>query len=139
MDIVLVIRVCIICSVTIAVRTSEPGLETQEGHLKAFGEGRPNRPVEEVNGFPGPKHFFENYVTPMKPVLMKGAAKLSKGYTLWTDEYFLTENSDFKVMSEPSMKQVLFQTMKYITFTEFVSEYKESGHYMINVVPTFLL
>lgn len=126
-------------SLTIAVVAANGPLDKQDGHLKRFGEGRPNYPVEEVTGYPHPRDFFENYVIPMKPLVMRGAARISKALTLWTDDYFLAERSNFIVISEPFQEQVLHQPVKHVTFTEFVSTYNHSGHYMVNEVPPFLL
>lgn len=114
-------------------------LEKEAGHLKPFGYGRPNHPVEEVTEFPAPKEFFEKYVLPMKPVLMKGVGNYQRAFNLWTDGYFLSKNSEFIVASEPFAKQIVNQPVKHITFQEFVTTYNNSGHYMVNVAPDFLL
>lgn len=124
------------------VLTAVAGLdvELEPGHLKPFGTSRPSYPVEEIHAFPKPKEFFENYVRPMKPLLIKDVAWIHRGFELWTDEYFMEVDgsSEYLVTSEPFQKQLLNQPVKYVPFSEFVSTYNGSGHYMVNSIPPFL-
>lgn len=123
---------------TALVAASGLELDQQEGHLKPFGVGRPNRQVEEVSDFPSPQDFFEKFVLPMKPLVIRGASSIAKAVSLWTDEYFLEERSAFLVNSEPFQKQVVHQPVIEVPFNEFVSTYNRSGRYMVNPVPPFL-
>ena len=50
--------------------------ETPKGHLEPFGGwAAPQAALPEIQGFPSALEFYDNYVVPNKPVLMKGAAK----------------------------------------------------------------
>ena len=114
-------------------------LSLEPGHLKPFGFGS-HAPVEEVSGFPEPSDFFRTYVWPIKPLKMKGAAKISPAFERWTDEYFLS--LDFsgmeKVTVETKKKENRQQDVISLTFTDFVRTYNNSDNYMVNAVPGLL-
>lgn len=59
-----------------------------KGHLQPLGSHRPKEGyIESLDYVPSPKDFHQNYVLASKAVIFKGAAKKSKGFELWTDEY----------------------------------------------------
>ncbi|KAL3883788.1 hypothetical protein ACJMK2_030019 [Sinanodonta woodiana] len=114
---------------------------TQEpGHLKPFGFGRPNHPVDEVQGFPDPETFFRNYVFSLKPLKMIGASKLSPGFSLWSDDYFLSleESSDHNINVETVKKESRKQQIIDMKFSDFLRIYNVSEKYMVDSVPEFL-
>lgn len=115
-------------------------LTSLPGHLKPFGEGGLNHPLEEIDYFPTAEEFFENYVKPLKPVKMKGAAKMSPAFEKWTDDYFLTldEPSDHHVSLETRKKESRQQEMDSMQFKEFVKIYNQTEYYMVDAVPKFL-
>lgn len=115
-------------------------LTSEPGHLKPFGEGRPSQPLEEVEGFPTPEDFFENYVKPLKPLKMTNAAKLSPAFLLWTDDYFLhrEEPADHTITVETVKKESRQQNVLAMSFKEFVSNYNNTDNYMVNGVPPFI-
>lgn len=108
--------------------------------MKPFGSGRPNIEVEEFQNFPSPKKFFENYVLPMKPLIMRGAGKMSPAYDLWTDDYFLelTIPDDNMVLVETKKKENRSQPTLDMNFKKFVKIYNNTDQYMVNPVPHFL-
>ena len=58
------------------------------GHLKPFGFHRPSDGnVEEIEGFPSPRDFYDKYQHMRKPVIFKNAAKELPAFKLWTDDY----------------------------------------------------
>ena len=58
------------------------------GHLQPLGSHRPPEGgIQSLDFVPDPYDFFHSYVLRGKPVIFKGAAKSSKGFYLWTDEY----------------------------------------------------
>ena len=60
------------------------------GHLQKLGSHRPPEgAVTELDYIPSAKEFHEMYSAAGVPLLMKGAAKQSKAYQLWTDEYLM--------------------------------------------------
>ncbi|KAL4233739.1 hypothetical protein ACF0H5_008419 [Mactra antiquata] len=115
-------------------------LTLEKGHLKPFGEGRPSQPVEELDYFPSAEEFFENYVKPLKPVKMKGAAKMSSAFGKWTDDYFLAQDEAdvHKVSVETKKKESREQDVESMSFKEFVSKYNHTEHYMVDGVPKYL-
>lgn len=59
-----------------------------KGHLEPLGSHRPKEgSVVSLNDVPFPRDFFYNYVLTSTPVIFRGAAKLSKGFKLWNDNY----------------------------------------------------
>ena len=115
-------------------------LTLEPGHLKPFGDGRPTLPVEEFQGFPNPKYFFENYANPLKPLKMVGAAKFSPAFKKWTDEYFLdqAEPDDHRVTVETKKKEDRKQPVLNMRFKNYVRTYNNSDNYMVNAVPDFI-
>ncbi|XP_052244595.1 tRNA wybutosine-synthesizing protein 5-like [Dreissena polymorpha] len=115
-------------------------LTKEPGHLKPFGTGGVNRPVEEIDGFPDPEYFFENYVKPTKPLKMKGAARISKAMGKWSDEYFLSLDDalDTEVKLETKKKENRLQAVDMMTFKNFVRIYNQTEHYMVDSVPPAL-
>ena len=58
------------------------------GHLQPLGSHRPSEGnIKSIDFIPSPKDFFKEYASISQPVIFKGAAKLSPGFSLWTDNY----------------------------------------------------
>lgn len=71
------------------------------GHLKPFGSHRPpDVPIEETEIIPDPWTFWENYVKPEVPLLLRGAARKSPAFTLWTEEYMKTNYGSLEIRLE---------------------------------------
>ena len=134
--------ITLLCLVT-GILATDPEIEklvNEEGHLKELGVGRPMHSLEETDGFPFTKSFFKNYVQPLKPVIMKNAAKLSPAFERWTDEYFLRQNepADHKISIELKKKENRTFGVDEISFKEFVQVYNDSDIYMVNGIPPFI-
>ena len=131
-------QVLIFFQIPICIKSKDLTLEP--GHLKPFGEGRPSQPIEELIGAPNPSHFFENYVKPLKPLKMVGAAKQSQAFSKWSDDYFLSleEPPGHTVSVETVKKERRDQNVKDMSFKEFVRIYNSTDHYMVNAVPKFI-
>lgn len=129
--------ICILCVLSTTFRVFAVDLTSEDGHMKPFGTGRPNSPVTEVQKFLAPREFFENYVIPGTPLLMKGGAKSWKGYHLWSDEYLGSTGRQFDhlVSVEPIGGLKRFAMVQ---FAEFIETYQTSRHYMTTKVPPFL-
>lgn len=112
----------------------------RDGHGKPFGFGRPFQLIEELDTFPDPKTFYENYIVAYKPVKIRNGAKVSKAFTKWTDDYFLTLNEpkDHTVSVETMKKEDRRQNVENMPFVEFVKQYNTTGIYMVNPVPYFI-
>lgn len=113
-------------------------LTMEEGHLKPFGQGRPNTPVETVSGFPEPRNFFERHVLKGQPLLMRGAVKNMAGFRRWTDNYLQSVSSKFDhVVSVDTVEGLKFSAN--LQMSEFLEKYaaKSSYMYMSTSVPEF--
>ena len=134
----LILAVCM--TVAMATSSETERLVNDPGHLKPLGFGRPTYPVEQYDGFPTVAWFFENHLYDVKPLHMKGAAKLSKAFDLWTDEYFLSQDEpdDHTVTVELKKKENRTFGVEDYSFKKFVSVYNTSDIYMVNGVPPFI-
>ena len=59
------------------------------GHLQPLGSHRPPMQVDVKDGQLNPIEFFDNYVKPSKPVLLKGAAKNFPSFLNWRNDEYL--------------------------------------------------
>ena len=110
------------------------------GHLQPLGSQNVKYSLEVINDFLTPVEFFKIYAAPVKPVLIRGGAKLSPAFTRWTDEYFLSlpESNDFNITAEQRKKEIRTFPAIDISFKEFVTTYEQEDIYMVNGVPPFL-
>ena len=71
---------------------------------------------------------------------MKNAAKLSKAFNLWTDEYFISadEATDSEVFVEHGKKENRDVPGSHMTFKDFVQTYNKTDTYLVESVPKFL-
>ena len=113
---------------------------TLSGHLEPLGSRSSKRSLEVIDTFLTPVDFFRNYVAQIKPVLIKGGAKLSPAFSKWTDEYFLSfpEADEFKIVAEQRKKEIRTFPALDVSFKEFVGTYRRKDIYMVNGVPPFL-
>lgn len=51
--------------------------------MQPFGSSGPFFDVFEFDGFPNIRDFFNKFVIPSTPLLMKNAAKISPAFTKW--------------------------------------------------------
>lgn len=110
------------------------------GHLQPLGSQNVKHSLEVINDFLTPVEFFKTYAAPVKPVLIRGGAKVSPAFTRWTDEYFLSvpESNDFNITAEQRKKEIRTFPAIDISFKEFVTTYEQEDIYMVNGVPPFL-
>ena len=110
------------------------------GHLKPFASHGKILNVESLDYFPDPIVFFPNYVHGSKPLHVRGGAKISPAYSLWSDEYFLTfeEGKKVTVIVEQAKKENRTLPAEEIPFTEFVKRYRNEDIYLVNDLPDFL-
>jgi hypothetical protein len=72
------------------------------GHLQPLGSHRQpdNNLFDETNEWPSPEEFWNKYVKPSRPLILRGAAKYSKAFTEWTDEYLSSKYGDLELRLE---------------------------------------
>ncbi|XP_013416768.1 tRNA wybutosine-synthesizing protein 5 [Lingula anatina] len=106
---------------------------------KRFGDG-PSHTMDEVDGFPESRTFFENYVFKSRPLKMRGAVKTSPAFRLWEDDYFLEMEMppDLHVTVETMKKENRSQPVEQMHFKEFVHVYNHTNQYLVNSVPKII-
>ena len=58
------------------------------GHLEPLGSQRPTEgKIDTLDDFPDPQEFYDKYILPGKPVLIKNGARHIPAFTLWNDAY----------------------------------------------------
>ena len=106
--------------------------------------------------------FFENYIKPGRPFMLKGEAMKQPAYELWTDEYIksfpdISEEvvhckrwADEYIKSSPEASKEVVQSKQNLKekreeatgfempMKEFISRYHNERIYMVNRVPTFM-
>lgn len=72
------------------------------GHLQPLGSHRPPATdlVDETAEWPSPQDFWNKYVKPSRPLILRGGAKYSRAFSEWTDEYLSTKYGDLEVRLE---------------------------------------
>ncbi|PAA74413.1 hypothetical protein BOX15_Mlig029500g1 [Macrostomum lignano] len=116
--------------------------ETPQGHLEEFGKQGPNLGIDQVDGFIPPQEFINEYVRKNKPLLFKGAAKLSPAFNKWTDEYLssmVPPRPAGDIFIEHSKKENRSQGYNFVHFKKFLEIYNTSNIYMVSDVPEYLL
>lgn len=60
------------------------------GHKQKLGSHRPpDVPVDEVDNYISPQHFWDSYVSSNTPAVFRGAARRSPAFEKWTDSYLV--------------------------------------------------
>jgi len=110
---------------------------THAGHLQPFGSSGPFRRVDVVHSFPSTVEFFQQYVRPLRPLKMTGAARLSSAFHKWTDDYFLQTavSVNSSVAVETSKKENRTSPLQYLHFHAFLRLYNSTDHYMVDNIP----
>ncbi|XP_019615833.1 PREDICTED: uncharacterized protein LOC109463450 [Branchiostoma belcheri] len=89
----------------VAISSSQVGQEkcqaVPKGHLEIFGShADATETIDEMFTVPQPQEFFDKFVKPNKPVLLRGAARPSRAYSLWTPEFLIREYGNLTVRLE---------------------------------------
>lgn len=111
-----------------------------KGDGKPFGSQGPFIEIDSVESL-STKRFFDEYVTPKRPVVIKGAVRESDAFRLWTDEYLAKRaepHNDAKLVIETVKKESREQDIDELSLGEFLKVYKERSVYMVNEVPLYL-
>ena len=127
------------CMIIFACGNAED-FATHPGHLKPIGSHGNILNVESIDFFPDPSVFFTNFVHGSKPLLIRGGAKISPAYSLWTDEYLgnIEKGKEEIVIVEQAKKENRTLSPEEIPFTEFVQRYRNEDIYLVNDLPEFL-
>lgn len=110
------------------------------GHLEPLGSRQVKKQIETLTSYPSPTDFFEKYIKPGRPFLLKDGAKDQPAFKLWNDDYMKSfpESETELVEVEPNLKEVREAKGYSIPLKEFIETYHEHEIYMVNRVPSFL-
>jgi len=111
--------------------------ETYAGHLQPFGSCGPFQTVDVMHSFPNTVDFFRQYVQPLRPLKMIGAAELSSAFHKWTDDYFLQTAITVNIMVavETGKKENRSRPLQRLHFHEFLRLYNSTEQYMVDNIP----
>ncbi|XP_076801687.1 jumonji C domain-containing protein 5-like [Clavelina lepadiformis] len=110
-----------------------------QGHMEPLGSAGSYFNVPLENEFPSTRTFFNNYVVPGIPLLMKGVLVDSTPVKQWNDSFFVSHpDSVEEVIVEKGKKEIRVKPKVKVPFRDFVTEYKSNDIYMVNEVPQFL-
>jgi lysine-specific demethylase 8 len=114
----------VLCGLVL-LSSSDAASDVPAGHLKPLGGHRPPEgEVDVIDGFPSPLEFYDKYIVGSKPVLMRGAAKGMKAFSLWTDEYLSSNFGKEWVEVEEGKKENRDLSMWTDSFGGFLRKYQ---------------
>jgi Ca2+-binding EF-hand superfamily protein len=111
------------------------------GHLKPLGFHRaPLGPVDEFDYVISPKEFWEKYASKGEPVVFRGAANRSLGFTRWTNDYLVENYGDLQLKLESKKEKggglpVGDAGMARDRLRHFISRYQEDDVYVVSQLP----
>ncbi|XP_033629786.1 uncharacterized protein LOC117291897 [Asterias rubens] len=96
--------------------------------------------LDELKVVPGPLEFHRRYVSRYQPVIFRGAAKHSRSFHLWTEEYLTKTYGNLTVRMESrdeaaNVVPVGAGGVGRDTVENFLKNYQTSDSYVITVIP----
>lgn len=115
-----------------------------EGHLRPLGwQRRSDGPVKEIQQMPNTREFYNDYVKPSRPVVVRNGIVQAPALTLWeNDDYLQTQYGKVnvtvtvKVMRKKDEIQTARQVMK---MKKFLYDYMYEDWYLASTVPEELM
>ncbi|XP_070560023.1 uncharacterized protein [Ptychodera flava] len=121
----------------ISLSSSEEDVPT--GHHQPLGGHRPpDVQIDETDTPPDPRTFWEKYVKPGKPLIVRGAIKHSPAFNLWTKEYLKENYGDLEVRLEGKYGKtcpVGAKGMGRDTIGNFIDTYQHTNKYIVSQLP----
>lgn len=71
--------------------SSKKQCSTLRGHMEHHGNQRNTKCVKRTTDF-NPRNFFKNFMKPLKPVVLKGIAKMLPAFTRWVNDSYWKKN-----------------------------------------------
>ena len=110
-----------------------------KGHQERLGSHQPPEGnIEELLAMPTASVFYDNYVAKSKPVILKGAAKESDAFKLWTDNYLGENFGDVEVNVDYGKKENRERPADVMTLREFLQMYNKTNRYLVDSLPDAL-
>ncbi|PIK59176.1 hypothetical protein BSL78_03922 [Apostichopus japonicus] len=127
--------------VTSGVRAAleDDGIPT--GHMEPFGGHRQaDVLIEETEVIPDPWTFWEKYVKPETPLILRGAARKSPALDLWTEEYLDKHYGSLEVRLEGKLEAtsripVGSEGLGRDTLGSFLKHYHRTDSYIVSQLP----
>ncbi|CAK8690606.1 unnamed protein product [Clavelina lepadiformis] len=136
---ILLLQLCVKLIVASVEEINAEALQSHPGHLLPLGSVGPYFELPVLHAFPQPREFFNKYVVPSIPVLMKGAVQDAPAFHKWSDDYFLDHaGSNETVFVENRKKENRTTGGFEIPFHDYIKNYLTEDIYMVNGVPQFL-
>lgn len=116
-------------------------LSDMNGHMKPFGQQHaPEVETDVLDTVPQPQEFWENYVRPGKPVLFRGAAKHSRAYRLWTEDFLISTYGNLTLRLEARAEDnnripIGTKGLGRDSVEHFVKHYRTMDAYVISQIP----
>nr|CAB3257799.1 jmjC domain-containing protein 7 [Phallusia mammillata] len=105
------------------------------GHMQPIGAHAPPLPLAELDTFPGPIEFFDNYVKPSRPVVFRGAAKQFPSFDNWkNDDYLKKTYGKWRIQAEEGKKENRSLGVQDMSYRKFLSVYAKSDIYLVQDV-----
>ncbi|CAD5125672.1 DgyrCDS13874 [Dimorphilus gyrociliatus] len=110
------------------------------GHNKPFGSHQdPVGKLIELDDFPDPGTFFDDYVIDSQPFIVKKGATKIPAFKLWTDEYLKSKYGFLNVTAEIGKKEDRAENLINPTMSVYLDMYKNSDIYMVYDVPRIMM
>ncbi|XP_022109281.1 uncharacterized protein LOC110989300 [Acanthaster planci] len=110
------------------------------GHRQELGRHcDPIGHIEVLETLPSPGVFWDRYASQRHPVLLRGAARHSRGMKLWSDEYLARTYGDLKVKIESKAEKDTSPTgakgLGQDTLGSFLAAYQMRNAYVVSQLP----
>lgn len=104
--------------------------------MEPLGSHRPPEgKIKSMDFIPSPEDFYKDYASISQPVVFKGAAKLSPGFSLWTDNYIRNKYGSLTVRVDYGKKENRNRPADDLTLSEFLAIYNDSDRYLVDTLP----
>ncbi|XP_070560529.1 bifunctional peptidase and arginyl-hydroxylase JMJD5-like [Ptychodera flava] len=113
------------------------------GHHQPLGGHRPpDVHIDDTDTPPDPRTFWEKYVKPGKPLIVREALKHSPAFNLWTTEYLKENYGDLEVRLEGKLDKeygikipIGAKGMGRDTIGNFIDTYQHTNKYIVSQLP----
>nr|XP_026689371.1 lysine-specific demethylase 8-like isoform X2 [Ciona intestinalis] len=123
----IIIISCIVQLAVVVVVADDP-----PGHMQPIGSHMPPMPIEERDDLPNPTEFYDNYVTPGKPVVFKGVVKKFPNFNNLRNDSYLRDLYGDTTFNTDKLKEEVIDKPFPMKMYEFLSVYEKEDVYLID-------